>query len=816
MSLPVLAQHMASKGRGDDSMLVHMTPGEVHGLQALAMAHGGSLTVNPDTGLPEAGFLKSILPAILGFALAPLTAGTSLAFLGTPLGAAATVGGIGALATGSLKEGLMMGLGAYGGAGLGSSLASAGTGAISQAAGANIAALPTATTEAITSAAGANAAPTVGDYASGALFNTPPAASAPIASAINPASPDFGGAMFTGEPPVSAAAPTTAATTPTSFGPLTDAQAAPLKAYDLEMAQQRAVGNALAKATPTDTLKAGFESAAKDPSKFLTKQNLQYGLAAMSPMMMATNTVPGQDEDDDAMIRPYRFDPVSGQYTRLAPYPAKQANKRFADGGLAEQVRRSIDSAAPETQADDPVSRYRQMVMQEYANIGRTGFGTGNTQVDQPGYDYWVSQLESGNLQPENFRSAFRAELDRTISQNPEDAYSRQVSSYLNPAPPPPRTPTSQYDTMTGDSAAAYDYLMGKGAYPIRTTQPRVAIPYAEAVMGIAPDPTTQRYLWDESIGRYYVNPNYEPSIRDRRNADGATASSSGGGGSAYEDSGGPGNEGGGGPPGPPGGNEDGSNAGGCVDPNVMVRLAGGGQIRAGDLRVGDMLHTLHEATFVYGDFPVEYVEIIQQPKVEITFADQQQITVSTTHKFLNDAMKWVQVKDMAVGDKVLTAPDVGADNYKVVAKMVQLGDGPVVKMTVTDAHTYIADGLVSHNKARGGVVYRAPGGIVALAGGGMQSHLGDYSDGGRLLKGPGDGVSDSIPAVIANKRPARLADGEFVVPARVVSELGNGSTEAGARKLYAMMDRIQKNRSKTVGKGKVAVNSRSEKYLPA
>ena len=94
--------------------------------------------------------------------------------------------------------------------------------------------------------------------------------------------------------------------------------------------------------------------------------------------------------------------------------------------------------------------------------------------------------------------------------------------------------------------------------------------------------------------------------------------------------------------------------------------------------------------------------------------------------------------------------------------------------------------------------------------------NLGGYSDGGRLLRGPGDGVSDSIPAVIGKKQPARLADGEFVVPARIVSELGNGSTEAGARKLYAMMDRIQKARGSTVGKGKVAKNSRAEKYLPA
>jgi len=100
-------------------------------------------------------------------------------------------------------------------------------------------------------------------------------------------------------------------------------------------------------------------------------------------------------------------------------------------------------------------------------------------------------------------------------------------------------------------------------------------------------------------------------------------------------------------------------------------------------------------------------------------------------------------------------------------------------------------------------------------AGGGV-SDLGGYSDGGRLLKGPGDGVSDSIPAVIGERQPARLADGEFVVPARIVSELGNGSTEAGARKLYAMMDRVQKARRRTVGKDRVAANTKADKYLPA
>lgn len=91
-----------------------------------------------------------------------------------------------------------------------------------------------------------------------------------------------------------------------------------------------------------------------------------------------------------------------------------------------------------------------------------------------------------------------------------------------------------------------------------------------------------------------------------------------------------------------------------------------------------------------------------------------------------------------------------------------------------------------------------AAGGIAQ--GGG---HLGGYSDGGRLLKGPGDGMSDHIPATIGDKQPARLAEGEFVIPADVVSHLGNGSTDAGAKQLYKMMDRIRKARTGNPKQGK-------------
>jgi len=81
------------------------------------------------------------------------------------------------------------------------------------------------------------------------------------------------------------------------------------------------------------------------------------------------------------------------------------------------------------------------------------------------------------------------------------------------------------------------------------------------------------------------------------------------------------------------------------------------------------------------------------------------------------------------------------------------------------------------------------------------------------LLKGRGDGMSDSIRATIADKQPARLADGEFVVPADVVSHLGNGSTDAGAKHLYKMMDKVRTARTGNKKQGRqIAAGG----YLPA
>ena len=116
--------------------------------------------------------------------------------------------------------------------------------------------------------------------------------------------------------------------------------------------------------------------------------------------------------------------------------------------------------------------------------------------------------------------------------------------------------------------------------------------------------------------------------------------------------------------------------------------------------------------------------------------------------------------------------------------------------------------GIAAQFASQAPVEKKAQGGIAGYS-------LGGYAAGGnpRLLKGPGDGMSDNIPAVIGNKQPARLADSEFVVPADVVSHLGNGSTDAGAKHLYKMMDRVRKART---GRTKQSPAIKPEKFLPA
>ena len=175
--------------------------------------------------------------------------------------------------------------------------------------------------------------------------------------------------------------------------------------------------------------------------------------------------------------------------------------------------------------------------------------------------------------------------------------------------------------------------------------------------------------------------------------------------------------------------------------------------------------------------------------------------------KFLKDPIQSIKDNPMTAASAAFR----GATGARKKLKEPDEYDGPLKRFKFNpDSYQpsfFAAEGGIA-NLAAGGydrMVGEDPMYMSNMASGGI-SDLGSYSDyaqGGRMLKGPGDGMSDSIPASIANKRPARLATEEFVVPADVVSGIGNGSSDAGAKQLYAMMDRVRKARTGRKSQGR-------------
>jgi hypothetical protein len=166
------AQNLAQLGRNGDSTLMHVTPQEVGGLQSLAQANGTTLTINPNTGLPEAFNLGSLLPMAAGFALGPAGFG-----LMSSLQAGMLVGGLSALSSGDIGQGIMSGFGAYGGSELGASFANAGSDIAANAANTTNAGVNTATLadEGLTGAMGINNAgyvPVEAGYTGGTNLTT--------------------------------------------------------------------------------------------------------------------------------------------------------------------------------------------------------------------------------------------------------------------------------------------------------------------------------------------------------------------------------------------------------------------------------------------------------------------------------------------------------------------------------------------------------------------------------------------------------------------------------------------------------------------
>ena len=173
---------------------------------------------------------------------------------------------------------------------------------------------------------------------------------------------------------------------------------------------------------------------------------------------------------------------------------------------------------------------------------------------------------------------------------------------------------------------------------------------------------------------------------------------------------------------------------------------------------------------------------------------DNFQVSQATPNVYQQEQYNPVQLAQAAANPAVQQQTLGGTQNYSLADSL------PLLQATNPGIAAQFAAPAPEEKKAQGGIA---------------GFNLGGYAAGGnpRLLKGPGDGMSDNIPATIGGRQPARLADGEFVVPADVVSHLGNGSTDAGAKHLYNMMDKVRKARTGSKKQGK---QIKPAKFMPA
>jgi len=212
------------------------------------------------------------------------------------------------------------------------------------------------------------------------------------------------------------------------------------------------------------------------------------------------------------------------------------------------------------------------------------------------------------------------------------------------------------------------------------------------------------------------------------------------------------------------------------------------------------------------GSVSSNYKDIVEAQKIYDMFNPQQDKLDTSHNVALANAKPNAGIYELSSSDYLKTTPLKMFEQNQIKVSPDLLSKTPLGAYNLEPAAVQAKQDIASdapsfepYAAAHGGIMH-----------GGLSYHgsdLGNYSDGGHLLKGPGDGVSDSIPATIGGHQPARLAEGEFVIPARIVSELGNGSTDAGAKRLYEMMDRIKAKRAKTKD---IAADTKAYKFLPA
>jgi hypothetical protein len=1047
---------MATHGRGPDSMLVHMSPREVQSLQELAMKNGGSLTINPETGLPEAGFLDSILPIIAGIALGP--AGFGLMSAGM---AGLAVGGVTALATGSLEKGLMAGMGAYGGAGLTGALAGAGEGAMGLAASeaaqqaaleqgltgeARSQFLQNAVTDKLAAAtpfdklstgftnlgteAGRTAAldaagggmgalkygaaaiaPIMADQMVDTTTKMPAATDTgyirqkvydPISGTYTDVGPvkasEFGSRSFsdlrrgyadggivalargdlvqdtTFQPaindqaaakaaamaPVTPVAPATAAAPAFTTQQIQDAIAASRQQgfnndqilqgaqakFGVDVSQYLSPAPAPAPAANngngllSSVAPAVREFLAANPNALSTAapRGGMFGNVAnistnLSPDTTATSASPAaepsivrvadQGTAPTAAPRGGMFGNVANISTNLGAAPAATtgglstlattgttpgANNAAAGAGgdsgvltlLANQGAKSVTggTTAATTAAAAPVDQQALAVqaVQTGINAGKTPAQIAaevNTQYGKNFTAQNVSDFAAANAPALNTAGISNAAIYAATNKDFKGAAGDTGLAGLNAniknamtqtaTAKPNATAAEIKSILAGYGADSSDFKRAMGMTPEEwdATHGIINTPRGATVIedgtGVLTD--TGKLLPVSTLTdgtQVVVNPTQvattgvtAPTVLNEAARTALPVGVSGNQTATI--------------------NPNGTVSMNTGTPNMPVGgytgmeslrdayTKGGGSLgytpytpktvaelnqkyaNTGDTKsaydyltgkgayptksnVGQIMRPYAEATLGmpaagnrstiwdqasgrYIKNP-DYVRPMRDSKGDVTYGmSQKELNTFLTNQAKNPTMSGQELYDWAVKNNV-TAQDIAdargvplSEVYAQFRGFKQAADAKTATdTTATTGVTFDKEGnRVDADGKPIKTIGQASGGMAGYAVGGGLGSLGSYSDGGRLLRGPGDGVSDDIPASIGqSQQPARLADGEFVVPARIVSELGNGSTEAGARKLYAMMDRVQRARGKTTGKNRVAANTSADKYLPA
>jgi CII-binding regulator of phage lambda lysogenization HflD len=133
---------------------------------------------------------------------------------------------------------------------------------------------------------------------------------------------------------------------------------------------------------------------------------------------------------------------------------------------------------------------------------------------------------------------------------------------------------------------------------------------------------------------------------------------------------------------------------GGCPDPMTPINITEELAVLAGSLSVGDTVYTMHETTKEFGFFKIMEATPIVEEKLKISFTDGTDITVSDSHKFLMANDEWKRSYALTVGESIK-----GYIEDRTISNIESIGTGTVIKFEIEDAHTYISNGLISHNK---------------------------------------------------------------------------------------------------------------------